>query len=222
MMLFRQTTLIIASLALLALSANTDVMVSADEAVDKEDKEDKEDEDMLGDKKEEMAENVEFIHEGMLGDKKEEMAENVEEFIDNVLDAIDEFELPSSEDGNSTDSPSDLMESEDNLSAVVIDMECACEGDIISCSNPADEEACVCEDGETICADVAVEPMAPPAPVGPDASVTVDITVTETTDAEIDTEMMNDAGLYESGAYTTSPMVSMAISAAGIVAVALN
>jgi len=219
MMLFRQTTLIIASLALLALSANTDVMVSADEAVDKEDKEDKEDEDML-------AENVEeFIHEDMLGDKKdkkEEMAENVEEFIDNVLDAIDEFELPSSEDGNSTDSPSDLMESEDNLSAVVIDMECACEGDIISCSNPADEEACVCEDGETICADVAVEPMAPPAPVGPDASVTVDITVTETTDAEIDTEMMNDAGLYESGAYTTSPMVSMAISAAGIVAVALN
>lgn len=219
MMLFRQTTLIIASLALLALSANTDVMVSADEAVDKEDKEDKEDEDML-------AENVEeFIHEDMLGDKKdkkEEMAENVEEFIDNVLDAIDEFELPSSEDGNSTDSPSDLMESEDNLSAVVIDMECACEGDIISCSNPADEEACVCEDGETICADVAVEPMAPPAPVGPDASVTVDITVTETTDAEIDTEMMNDAGLYESGAYTTSPMVSMGISAAGIVAVALN
>lgn len=216
MMLFRQRTLIIASLALLALSANTGVMVSADEAVDKDDKEDKE-------------EDMESIED------EEEFEDFTGNVLDGVLDTIDEkkkkdeLELPSSEDlsedlsedGNSTDIEfPEFMESQDNLTAVVIDMECACEGDIISCSNPADEDACVCEDGETVCVDVvadAVETMEPPATV--DAGVTVEVDITETSE---DTESeMGESGLM-SGAYTASSVVSMAISAAGIAAVALN
>jgi len=71
MMLFRQRTLIIASLALLALSANTGVMVSADEAVDKDDKEDKE-------------EDMESIED------EEEFEDFTGNVLDGVLDTIDE------------------------------------------------------------------------------------------------------------------------------------
>lgn len=42
-----------------------------------------------------------------------------------------------------------------------MDIDCTCDDSGISCSVPEDEEACVCEDGDVVCADMPVDAPSP-------------------------------------------------------------
>ena len=56
----------------------------------------------------------------------------------------------------------DFNETEmDDLIEYEMDIDCTCDGSVISCSVPADEKACVYEDGDVVCADMPVDAPSP-------------------------------------------------------------
>ena len=192
-MLFRQQTFVLLTLALLALFASnreTGVMVAAEDKEDKEDKNSKE-----------VETPVEIDVDNT----------TVDEIMDEVEDELEEMELPTSDDGNFTESALDEEEEEETE-----DIDCSCDGDVISCSDPGDEAACVCEDGDVVCEDVAAEMSEAPVETPAEAVEEPPVTVM------IDEPPAPDIEMVESNARTSPTMVSMAISAAGVAAVALN
>lgn len=143
-------------------------------------------------------------------DKDDEIEEPVEvefeEETGTVEEMMEDDELPLADDGNATEIPEEIE-----------DIDCTCDGDTISCSNPSDYTACECDDGDVICMDEMISdaPMAVPAepePVGAPIAVMID---------EPPAPDMQMSDIISSA--TSSPtVVSMAISAAGIAAAALN
>lgn len=107
-----------------------------------------------------------------------------------------------------SDSPSIVLATElptsDDNTTMIEDMDCTCDENIISCSDPSDEEACVCEDGDVVCEDTPIGSFMSPVA------------------APMDEPPAPDTEPVISGASSSSSMISIAISAAGIAAVALN
>ena len=93
-----------------------------------------------------------------------------------------------------------------NITEDMEDMEIDCTCDVagISCTDPSDEIACVCEDGDVVCEDLPVEDLPVEAPSTVDEPLPPDTEIVE-----------------ESGSYTVGSMVSLVISAAGVVAFAV-
>lgn len=92
----------------------------------------------------------------------------------------------------------------DGLEEYEMDIDCTCDDSGISCSVPADEEACACEDGDVVCVDMPMVPVDAPSamaenePLEPDMGIAGD-----------------DSGAYSLGS------VAMAVLAAGVVAAAM-
>lgn len=95
----------------------------------------------------------------------------------------------------------DFIANATNATEEIEDMEIDCTCDVagISCTDPSDEIACVCEDGDVVCEDLPVEaPSTVDEPLPPDTEI-----------------------VEESGSYTVGSMASLIISAAGVVAFAV-
>jgi hypothetical protein len=104
-----------------------------------------------------------------------------------------------------------IVSAQDN-STSIDDIDCTCDDSIISCTEPSDEEDCVCDDGDVVCSDGTYDSGGFEAPVAaPSAVATEEPPAPET-----------DSSSLESGAFSSGPMVSMAISVVGVAAVALN
>jgi len=217
MMLFRQHSLVLAAFALLALLAHqeTGVMVSA-QVEDKDDNKDKDDVD-----DDDVMDGPGMDGPGMDGPGMAEQV--VTEISDTITDFIDE--LPTSDDNATVTDDTE-------------DMECTCDKkNTITCMNVEDEEACMCEDGDVVCVedvgpavvvtggDVGVEM---PSATGDmfnvgDVANTVNVTIVEAPTSAMDTNANPEPdSQMASSASAASSMISMAISAAGIAAVALN
>jgi len=112
----------------------------------------------------------------------------VEISMDNVTefdDWLDDYFL-----SNATNATEDMEDME---------IDCTCDIAGISCIDPSDEIACVCEDGDVVCEDLPVEaPSTVDEPLPPDTEI-----------------------VEESGSYTVGSMVSLVISVAGAVAFAV-
>lgn len=206
-MLFTQKSVLLATVALLAFVANQEsgFMVSAQvgEGEDKEDKEDdKEDEDMEmpgggvetppGDM--EMPDGVVMPKDEMPMDDPVEINIPGPPPMSNITDELD---LPSASDDSNTTS---------------LDEGCVCDADsMISCSDPADEDSCMCDEmGDVVCGDYDPPVESPTVgPMAPDSAPWSDP----------DEPPAPDTGV--SGAASAGTLVSVALSAAGL-AIALN
>lgn len=193
MMFFQQKSVLLASIALLAFAANQESgFMVSAQGEDKEDKNDEEDVD------DEIALPVEI---------------NVLEPSTMINVTDDEME-PLSEDMNTT-----VFEELDEL-----DEGCVCDtyNSTISCTDPADELVCMCDDmGDVICADVGAPVDSPTVQAAPVATPVA--TPVAAPGIEPDEPPAPDTGMEAetSAATFASAMVSAAVSAAGLV-VALN
>ncbi len=97
----------------------------------------------------------------------------------------------------------DFVNATDDMEEVV-DIDCTCDVAGISCTDPADEKACVCEDGDVVCVDMPLAPVEAPETMEDDEPLPPD------------TEMVE-----ESGSFAVGSMVPLVLSAAGIVAIAV-
>lgn len=192
-MFFQQKSVLLASIALLAFAANQESgFMVSAQGEDKEDKNDEEDVD------DEIALPVEI---------------NVLEPSTMINVTDDEME-PLSEDMNTT-----VFEELDEL-----DEGCVCDtyNSTISCTDPADELVCMCDDmGDVICADVGAPVDSPTVQAAPVATPVA--TPVAAPGIEPDEPPAPDTGMEAetSAATFASAMVSAAVSAAGLV-VALN
>eukprot|EP00536_Pseudo-nitzschia_multiseries_P017470 jgi/Psemu1/314530/fgenesh1_kg.1578_\ len=197
MMFFQQKSVLLTSIALLAFAANQESgFMVSAQGEDKEDKNDEEDVD------DEIALPVEI---------------NVLEPSTMINVTDDEME-PLSEDMNTT-----VFEELDEL-----DEGCVCDtyNSTISCTDPADELVCMCDDmGDVICADVGApvdSPTVQAAPVAtPVAAPGIEPDEPPAPDTGMEAEPDTGMEAETSAATFASAMVSAAVSAAGLV-VALN
>ena len=163
-----------------------------------------------------------FAQESSVMVSAQDAKEDKEDKEDNEVTVEDPVEIDVADASAApTDSPF-TMDTEielpmaDDNSTMIEDMDCTCDENIITCSDPSDEEACVCEDGDVVCEDAPVEtvveiPVSAPVdePPAPDTAPAPDMAPA-------------DSDKNDSGASSSSSMISMAISAVGIAAVALN
>mmetsp|Transcript_14314 Transcript_14314/g.33328 ORF Transcript_14314/g.33328 Transcript_14314/m.33328 type:complete len:193 (+) Transcript_14314:76-654(+) len=148
---------------------------------------------------------------------KDEIDEPVELDVGTeTMDEIEEeMELPMSDDGNFTDMSASLDSVED--------IDCSCDGGNITCSEPADEEACSCEDGDVVCDDVEASEASASASADTISEAPVETPVETMAEppvsVDIDEPLPPDTEAV-SGANSSPTMVSIAISAAGVAAIA--
>ena len=230
-MLFTQKSVVLASVALLAFVANQEsgIMVNA-QGNDKEDKED-DDGEVIEDEDGPVVINAPAPGIEMVNNSTDDMIDTP------PIVNLDDLELPSaSDDSNTTDN---IMIGDDEIDG------CMCDRNKISCTDPEDEEMCMCEsDGTLVCQDeeppsqeasgdaaAADDTESPVEAPTTDADVPVASPVAVPDDQEppapdtgMETESGTAAATDDSSATTcstSSTMIAMALSAAGL-AVALN
>jgi len=232
-MLFTQKSVLLASVALLAFVANQEngIMVHA-QGDDKEDKEDDND----------MEDEMEDKDDGDMDEMEDNMMENDRPVVINAPPGGPGSEMMMPNNGTDTMDESldedDIelpMASDDSNMTEIMDDEidgCMCDGTMISCADPKDEEECMCEpDGTVVCEDKAPEEDPPVEAPTPAADVPVATPVAMPDDDKEppapDTGMDAAAATDDSSSAiitsscSTTTMVAMALSAAGL-AVALN